>query len=206
MQTRTGTGGIAGKAQACCQEQVAGAPSAMPTSKAELVARYRLGVENFDRRVFDLSEAQLDTAFLPDAGVGRWPVRVLLGHLADAEIVFAHRMRRAVGEESPIVALWDEDAFVDSGIYSAQPIAGFIATVHTLRRWMAEWLAGLDEAQMGRKLLHPENGEMTVMQVLVYATWHLEHHAEFLRRKVEKMLGPAAKGGGCGAGRGCQGG
>lgn len=205
MQTRSGPEGVADKAQACCRDKASAAPSAMPTSTAELIAKYRVGMENFDRRVFELSGAQLDTAFLPDAGVGRWPVRVLLGHLADAELVFTHRMRRAVGEENPVVALWDEDAFVESGIYSGASIAGFIAAIHTMRRWTAEWLSGLSEQQMTRKIMHPEKGEQTVHQVLVYATWHMEHHAEFLRRKVEKMLGPAVKAG-CGPGCGCHGG
>ena len=62
----------------------------------ELLARYGTGVENFDRRVFELSDDQLDMAFLPDAGVGRWPVRVLLGHLADAELMQTARIRRAI--------------------------------------------------------------------------------------------------------------
>jgi uncharacterized damage-inducible protein DinB len=177
----------------------------MPTSSEELVAKYRTGVEHFDRRLFELSEAQLDTAFLPEAGVGRWPVRVLLGHVADAELVFTHRMRRALGEENPVVALWDEDSFVDSGIYSGAPIAGFIATIHTLRRWTSEWLSGLSESQMGRRILHPDKGPMSVHQILVYATWHLEHHAEFLKKKLDRMLGPA-KAGGCGPGCGCGGG
>ena len=60
----------------------------------ELIARYRKGVENYDRRVFWLNASDIDTAFLPDAGVGRWPIRVLLGHLADAEMLFVHRMRK----------------------------------------------------------------------------------------------------------------
>lgn len=201
MTTRTGTEGVAAEAQSCCQDR-AGAPSAMPSSSAELIAKYKIGVENFDRRVFELSDEQLDRAFLPDAGVGRWPVRVLLGHLADAEVVFSHRMRRAVGEDHPVVALWDENAFIDSGIYNGAPIAGFIAAIHTLRRWTGEWLSSLDESKMQRKILHPEKGEMTVHQILVYATWHLEHHGEYLRKKVDKMLGPASKGS-CGSSCGC---
>jgi hypothetical protein len=206
MQTGTGTEGIAGKPQACCQERAAPAPSEMPTSTAELVARYRIGVENFDRRLFELSEAQLDTAFLPDAGVGRWPVRVLLGHLVDADLAYSHRLRRAVAEDNPVVNPWDENAFIDAGLYKTGSVAGMVYVLHTLRRWTAEWLATLDAAQMQRKMLHAERGELTVQQVLVYATWHMEHHAEFLRKKIEKMLGPAPKAGGCGPACGCHGG
>lgn len=210
--------------QACCggagtrakatREQVA----AIPTP--DLVARYRVGVENFDPRIFSLSDERLDMAFLADANVGRWPVRVLLGHLADAELVFTHRMRRTVGEDNPVFALWDENAFIDAGLYggagaasgSRYPIGGFAATVHTLRRWTSEWLATLDDARFARKAMHPTLGPLSVRDILVYATWHLEHHSWYLNAKVERMVGPigageaaSSSGGGCGSGCGCRG-
>src|SRR5205814_380171 len=109
---------------------------------------------------------QLDMAFLPDAGVGNWPIRVLLGHLADAELAFVHRMRLVIAQENPILQAWDENAFIDSGIYGsgyhhspsgatdkphaerggthAQPIGGPVATVHTLRKWTTDLLRTLD--------------------------------------------------------------
>ena len=214
----------------CCQETASAVvlPAAAPPKVEaffdrpvhEILVQYRHGIECFDRRIFMLDDAQLDTAFLPEAGVGRWPVRVLLGHLADAELVFVHRMRRAVGEENPVVALWDEDSFIDSGIYgragapaaghsTAYPIAGFVAVIHTLRRWHSEWLATLTPAQFERALLHPQRGAMTVRRVLDYSTWHLQHHAWYLNAKVTKMLGPdvadeAEVEGGCGSGCGCR--
>jgi hypothetical protein len=166
---------------------------AMPTT--ELLARYRRGVENFDKAIFGLSDAQLDTAFLPEAGVGRWPVRVLLGHLADAEIVFSHRMRRAVAEDGPTFAVWDEQAFIDSGLYGgpeggkAHPLAGFVSVIHLMRTWTGQWLHTLRADQWERKALHPERGEQTVRRIADYATWHLEHHNWFLRAKVQKLAG-----------------
>ncbi len=203
-----------------------------------LIARYRRGIENFDRRIFFLDEQQLDIAFLPDSGVGRWPIRVLVGHLADAEIATIHRVRRAVAEDHPVVALWDENAFIDAGVYgrasaavdaagnapapiasSAFPLAGFVAVIHTLRRWMSEWLMTLTPAQWERSVMHPQRGEVTVRQMVSYDVWHLEHHGWYLNAKVEKLLGvdipesalagsanPAGGGGGgCGSGCGCKG-
>ena len=46
---------------------------------ADLLARYKRGVENFDKKMFGLRDEQLDMAFLPDAGVGRWPIRRVHG-------------------------------------------------------------------------------------------------------------------------------
>jgi hypothetical protein len=181
----------------------------------ELIRRLRRGVENFDRRIFELDDAQLDQAWLPDAGVGRWPARVLLGHLADAELVFVHRARRAYSEEGALVSLWDENASIDSGIYGvgggasgAGSIGAFIAVIHTLRAWTAQWLSTLPDAAWERSVMHPERGPMSIRDIVTYDTWHLEHHARYLNAKVEKFLGPAPampkSGGGCGAGCGCK--
>ncbi len=163
----------------------------------DLVHRFRRGLERLDPRVFELSDLQLDAAFLPDAGVGRWPVRVLLGHLADADISFVHRMRKIVAEDRPMLEPWDEDAFIDAGLYGGtdgggeHPIGGYLAVIHTLRKWAGGWLLTLMPDQFLRVGMHPLNGEMSLKRVLAYATWHLEHHADFCNRKVEKMLGPA---------------
>lgn len=168
---------------------------ALPT--AELVRRFRVGVENYDRRVLQLDDAMLDTAFRPDAGVGRWPCRVLLGHLADADLAFVQRMRRIVAEEHPTLQPWDENAFIDSGMYGTPetgarfPAAGFVAVVHTLRQWTGEWLASLDAEAFARTGLHVERGPQSLRLILDYAAWHLEHHAWFLNRKVVKLLGPS---------------
>jgi hypothetical protein len=163
---------------------------------AALIERFAQGSSKFERRLLDLSDAQLDTCFRPEANVGRWSCRMLLGHIADADLVFAHRMRRAVAEENPVLAVWDENAFIDSGIYGDEttgkrlPVAGHVALIHTLRLWTADWLRTLDAKALELMALHPERGPQSVKLILTYATWHLEHHAWFLSRKLELLLGP----------------
>jgi hypothetical protein len=163
-------------------------------SPAALVERFSIGVEHFDRRVLELTDEQLDHAFLagstgPDGKpLGGWPCRVLLGHLADAQLAFAHRYRRVVGEERPILQAWDENAFIDSGLYAQQPVAAFIAAIHTLRKWLGPWLASLPPAAWQRVGLHTERGEQALQTILTYDTWHLEHHAWYLNRKVERLV------------------
>lgn len=164
-------------------------------SVPDLLARYARGVEHFPRHVLALTDDQLDTAFLPSAECGKWPVRVLVGHLADAELAFVHRFRRVVAEDGPVFSVWDEDAFIDSKVYGdaatpkekRQSVGAFIATIFTLRKWMTEWLRALDASAWERKGMHPQRGEQTLKLILVYATWHLEHHAWYLARKMDKF-------------------
>jgi len=196
--------------------------AALPT--LQLISRFRRGIEAFDRRLFELTEEQIDMAFLPDAGVGRWPVRVLLGHVADADLAAIHRMRRAVAEDNPVFSEWDENAFIDANLYgnahegyadSAEAdharvmnaLGGPMASIHTLRQWAGQWLLTLSDAQMERTGMHPTRGPQSVRSILALYTWHLEHHASFLTRKLDRMLGEnqtkAAREGGCGSGCGC---
>lgn len=225
-------GGSGGKGGGCgCKTQAAVVPTTvealvqLPT--LQLISRFRRGIEAFDRRVFELTEEQIDMAFLPDAGVGQWPVRVLLGHIADAELAAIHRMRRAVAEDHPVFAEWDENAFVDANLYgnthegyadSAEndharvmnALGGPMAVIHTLRQWTGQWLLTLTEAQMERTGMHPTRGPQSVRTIVAMYIWHLEHHAAFLTKKLDRMLGPvtesepvAAGKGGCGSGCGC---
>lgn len=169
------------------------APSALERVAAleipALVERYVAGSGAFDRRVLDLDDEQLDTWFKPGSPLGRWSCRALLGHVADADVVLAHRARRAAAEAHPVLHLWDEDAFLDAGLYAASPPAGHVAMLHTTRLWMADWLRSLGVESWARPALHPESGEVTVRGIIGYATWHAEHHGAFLRRKLDALLG-----------------
>lgn len=164
-------------------------------SAGELIARIRVGVDWFDPRVGELSNEQLDRAFLPEAGVGRMPCRVLIGHLADAELLMVHRMRRVASEEGLVIQPWDQNATIDAGFYGdasggvRHPIGAFVAVIHTLRQWAGVWLGTLSAGEWERRALHPEYGELTVRRIAEQDAYHLEHHAWYLNRKVRRLLG-----------------
>ncbi|MEL7472825.1 MAG: DinB family protein [Planctomycetota bacterium] len=179
----------------------------------ETLVRYRSGVGLLDRRLFELSDPHADARFDGVDGLGSWSVRVLLGHLADAELVYAHRIRRAVAEDRPVLANWDEAPFIDAGLYeagtgqaglrSAPPVGGFVAMLYTTRQWLGEWMMALDDSVWSRTLLHPWYGATTTQELLAIVTWHFEHHVGFLRRKMDRLVGPVAPGGCCSSGGGC---
>ena len=169
----------------------------------------QLGKSGTVRRVLD--DAQLDMAFLADAGVGTWPARVLLGHVADCELVFSHRMRRTAAEDNPVLGVFDEDAFVDQNLYGLQRGEGergpefaspgaSIAVTHVIRQWTGDWLRSLEPGTWERLALHPEAGPESLKKLAAKAVWHLEHHARFLTLKLDRMLGPIAREGCCGGG------
>jgi hypothetical protein len=186
----------------------------MPTP--ELIERFRTGSHRLDPRLLQLSDEQLDRPFDPALRAGAWSCRTVIGHIADADLVYVHRLRRTVAEDRPVLAVFDEHAFIDSGLYAPAPKgapsvahtevgkspAGFVAVIHTLRLWTGQWLATLTPQQFARTALHPQSGEVSVRRFLEIGAWHLEHHGWFLSAKLDHLLGPvrneAVPAGGCG--------
>lgn len=177
-----------------------------------LLSRMLIGLERFDPRVVELDNEQVSQAWLEDAGVGTWPIRVLIGHLADCELVLSHRCRRIIAEDNPTLNLWDEHAFIDGGLYGCTdgsnllpPMGGDLAMIHTTRSWSIAMLMQLTDEQWNRQGMHPTNGPVTVRQITNQNCWHLERHAHFLNAKVAKLLGPIPEKTGCcgGGGGGC---
>ncbi len=165
----------------------------------ELLSRYAEGTTRLDKRLLDLSDDQLDTTFHhlrdPERSLtGGWACRQLVGHLADAEIAMVFRMRRTVAEEGPVLQNWDEEAFIEQGLYarlgadSRPPVAGSVAVIHTLRLWTSDWLKTVPKDAWSRKSLHTAHGPMTLREHLAHDVWHLEHHAWFLSSKLDCLL------------------
>lgn len=175
-----------------------------------LTARMLIGLERFDPRVVELDHDMVSRGWFEDTGVGAWPIRVLIGHLADSELVLAHRCRRILAEDNPTLNLWDEHAFIDGGLYGCTegshlvpPMGGDLAMIHTTRSWLVALLMQLDEDQWNRQGMHPTNGPVSVRELANQICWHFERHAHFLNAKIERLLGPLpAKTGCCGGGGG----
>lgn len=193
----------------------------------DLIHRFRLAIESLDPRAFEMDDALLDRVWPADEGVGSWTCRALVCHLFDTDLLFHARLRRTLVEEAPVFEFFDEHAYLASPLYGSPsadgsrdgvrlPIGAMVASVHTLRQTLAAGLYQLSEADWHRKAMSPSAGEMSFREILVYATWHFEHHAAFLNAKIERMIGPrpepvaaacdnpeGAKPGGCGSGCGC---
>src|SRR5215469_6360744 len=42
---------------------------------------------------------------------GKWSIRQIVAHLADTELVFAHRFRQVIAEQNPTIIAFDQDAW-----------------------------------------------------------------------------------------------
>ncbi|MCC7175228.1 MAG: DinB family protein [Bryobacterales bacterium] len=144
---------------------------------AELLERFRRGPEVIASALTGAAGAELD--FVP--GPGKWSVRQILCHMADADIVAAVRFRRIIAEEKPPVAGYDQDAWGRNLNYASLKTAAALEMFRQIRAWSYELLSSLPESAFDRKCLHPERGEMSLKDWLAIYARHAEKHAEQMR-------------------------
>src|SRR5215469_13411141 len=69
-------------------------------------------------KCFDLNSEQLERTY----GPGKWSVRFILHHLADAETVLFDRIRRVLSEPRQVLWAFDQDGWARGLDYSRLPL------------------------------------------------------------------------------------
>lgn len=124
-----------------------------------------------------MTEAQHEQPYRPDG----WTVRQVVHHMADSHMHMYIRMKLALSATEPTINAYDENVWVhmaDVSTVSPMVSVSLLATVH--ERLVAA-LRALTPADFARGLMHPQNGRMTVEQVLAMYAWHGDHHIAHVR-------------------------
>lgn len=116
-------------------------------------------------------EAQLqDRTYAP----GKWTARQLLAHLAQAEIVFANRLRFGATTGVYVVQPFDQDDWMNVDV-DAAPAASLEAYL-ALRALNVALCRSLTPAQRSRTFVHPEAGTIDLHWLITYFAGHDRHH------------------------------
>lgn len=149
---------------------------------AELLERFRRGPELLATAVTGAAGTELDFAPAP----GKWTIRQIVAHLADAEIVSSDRLRRTIAEENPALIAYDQDAWARSLHYEKRKISDSLELFRRLRQENHALLKELPEAAYARTATHSQRGVITLLQLVEMCTEHVESHArqiQALRRQ-----------------------
>ena len=79
-----------------------------------------------------------ESVLLWKPGPGKWSIHEIVGHLADAEIIFGHRIRQVLADKEPMLAPVDQNLWTEHLGYTEAAIPELIAQFgvnrfHTLR-------------------------------------------------------------------------
>ena len=113
---------------------------------------------------------------------GKWSIRQIIAHLADTEMVYAHRMRQVIAEENPTLTPFDQDAWARNLDYARRKPKQSLETFRRVRAENHELLKELPEMAFARAGNHSERGAVTLRQIVEGAASHTESHARQMQQ------------------------
>lgn len=153
--------------------------------RSEKAERIRTLPDELERSLAVLDDGGLDMPYRP----GGWTPRQVAHHLADAHMNAYIRVKLLLTEKDPLLKTWEQDAWAALPDARTEPVdsaLGILRGVH--KRWAATFDA-LDEAEWSRTGRHPEQGTITVSDLLDYFAWHGRHHVEQIERLRDSYAG-----------------
>ena len=121
---------------------------------------------------FDLGKDELARSYAP----GKWSVRFILHHLADAEAVLSDRIRRTISEPRQVLWAFDQDAWAAGLDYSGMPL-DLSRRIYEATRAGIIHLAGQHYDRSGHlEFIHSETGIRTLGDEFDKVVEHNEHH------------------------------
>jgi len=147
-----------------------------------LLERYRRGPELLAVVLTGVFGEEEDFALAP----GKWSVRQIVAHLADAELVGAHRFRQVIAEDNPTLIAYDQDAWTSNLDYARRKPKQSLETFRRIRAENYELLKALPESAFARAGNHSERGRLTLIELLEGYAEHGESHARQLQEIREE--------------------
>lgn len=112
----------------------------------------------------------------------KWSIRQLVGHLSDAERVFAYRIFRFSRADGTPLSGFDEDHFVAHGAYDSRTLKDLTAEFIHLREANLGMIRGFEPAML--TLAGAANGHSISVRALAFIMiGHVRHHLAVLRER-----------------------
>lgn len=158
----------------------------MPTTaeRHELINQLRNLPAQLENIAGDLDDEQLDTPYRD----GGWTVRQVVHHLADSHMNAFIRMKLTLTEDAPLFRTYEQDAWAQLPDTNKAQIYSSLLLLRGLHERWANLLEALPVESWARAGVHPENGEVTLDNLLAsyvaHGTRHLQQVAD-LREKQD---------------------
>jgi uncharacterized damage-inducible protein DinB len=123
-----------------------------------------------------------DTAALARYAPGKWSIKEILGHLTDAERIFAYRLLRvARGDATPLPG-FDEKAYVPAARFDERPLRALAAEFRAVRLSSVALASGIPSTSWS--MVGQASGKPVSARALVYIiVGHVAHHLGVLRER-----------------------
>ncbi|HTR64420.1 MAG TPA: DinB family protein [Terriglobales bacterium] len=113
---------------------------------------------------------------------GKWSVKEVLGHICDAERVFAYRALRISRADATPLASFEQDAYIANGPFAHLALSDLVEEFIAVRRATISLFRNLDEAAWERKGV-ASNNPVSVRALAWIIAGHELHHRRILEDK-----------------------
>lgn len=147
------------------------------TERAELIAKVRALPESAEAAIAGLTDEQLDTPYRD----GGWTPRQVIHHLADSHSNAMTRVKLILTEDHPTLRPYDQNKWAELPDNAACPLAASLEMLRGLHQRFAILLENIPADAWGRVGFHPENGEMSLDDLLRVYGNHGERHVDQIK-------------------------
>ena len=144
---------------------------------SELLEKFRRGAEVLAVALTGVFGEEED--FIP--APGKWSARIIVAHLADSEVVCAHRLRQVAAEENATLVAFDQEAWARNLDYAARKPKQSLETFRRLRAENYALLQALPAAAFERTGNHTEAGPISLRALVERNVNHTEAHVRQLQ-------------------------
>lgn len=130
--------------------------------------------------LFGLNRKSLDLTY----GAGKWSIRYILHHLADAETVLYDRIRRTISNPGQVVWGFDQDAWAKELDYDQKPLDMSKAIYTSCRAGILYLAERHYESRGNHVMVHSGDGKKTLKDVFDKVVWHNERHLDQMRQAL----------------------
>lgn len=141
----------------------------------ELPAQVRAAVEG-------LTDEQLDTPYR----LGGWTVRQVVHHVGDSHMNSLVRFKWALTENEPAIKAYDQSGWAELADYRDVPIETSLTFLEALHVRLVALLRSLNEEDLARRFVHPEQGSVTLARNIGLYAWHGRHHLAHITALTER--------------------
>jgi len=121
---------------------------------------------------------------------GKWSLREVVGHLTDAERVFAYRALRFSRADQTALSTFDQDPYIAAAQFDRRPWPDLLTEFELVRRTTILLFRGLDEAAWHRRGVASDN-EVSVRALAYIIAGHELHHMKLVRDRYLPASQPA---------------
>jgi DinB superfamily len=146
--------------------------------EGEIVVTLGKQIESTLSLVRGLSAAQGDLRYAP----GKWSVKEVIGHLIDAERIFAYRALRFARRDATPLPGFDENSFVDNAGFGSRSLADLAEEFEHTRKSNLYLFKSLD-ADSSLRLGTASDNNISVRAIAYIIAGHELHHVGILQSR-----------------------